>query len=77
MKRYAVIVTEKVERDSGPIHWLKKGTVVEIVGEGEVECVTPVYGVDVAQFSKRRHRQFLNPEDIVEFSIDGLLSDVH
>lgn len=73
MKRYAVIVTEKVEREDPPIHWLIKGTVVEIIGEGEVECVVPCYGVDVAQFQKRKHKQFLNPEDIVEFSPEGIV----
>jgi hypothetical protein len=73
MKRYAVIVTEKVERDSGPIHWLLKGTVVEVLDNGEVECVSPCYGVDVAQFQKRKHRQFLNDEDIVEFSVEGIV----
>ena len=52
MQRYGIIVTEKVERVGFPIHWLLKGTVVEIIGDGEVECLVPCYGVDFAQFQK-------------------------
>jgi hypothetical protein len=72
MARYAVVVTEKVERDSEPIHWLLKGTVVQLLGEGEVECAAPCYGVPFAQFQFRKHRQFLNNEDVIEIAADQL-----
>jgi hypothetical protein len=72
MAQYGIIVTEKVERDEGPLHWLKRGTVVEILEDGEVICVAPSYGVDIAMFSKRKHRQFINQDDFIEIDSEQL-----
>jgi hypothetical protein len=76
MARYGIIVTEKVEREDHYIHWLKKGTIVEIrVDDKEQEyaqCITPVYGVDIAQFQKRKHHQYVNLEDFIEIDPDQL-----
>jgi hypothetical protein len=72
MNRYGVIVTEKVERDDGTIHWLLRGTIVQIIDDGEVECVASCYGVPFADFKFRKHRQFVNPEDVIEFPPDQL-----
>jgi hypothetical protein len=72
MARYGIIVTEKVVREDSPIHWLKKGTVVQLLEEGEVECVAPCRGVDIAEFKLRKHRQFLNAEDFIEIAPDQL-----
>jgi hypothetical protein len=72
MAHYGIIVTSKVERDDSVIHFLKKGTVVEILPEGEVVCVATCTGVDVAEFKSRKHRQFVNPEDFIEIDPDQL-----
>ncbi|WP_158933774.1 hypothetical protein [Burkholderia sp. S171] len=72
MARYGIIVTEKVEPEDHYIHWLLRGTVVRLFGEGEVECVAPCYGVPFAQFQFRKHRQFLNDEDVIEIAADQL-----
>jgi hypothetical protein len=68
MARYGVVVTEKADRDDSPIHWLLRGTIVEILPKGEVECVAPCYGVPFAQFKLRKHRQFLNDDDVIEIA---------
>lgn len=72
MERYGIIVTEKSEDDDSAIHWLKRGTVVQIVGENEIECVAPCYPVNVAieQMSRRKHRQYVNPDDVLEIHPD-------
>jgi hypothetical protein len=72
MARYGIIVTEKVVREDCPIHWLRRGTVVEILPEGEVVCVAPCEGVDAAKFQKRKHRQFVNPEDFIALAPDQI-----
>jgi len=74
MERYGVVVTEKVTAECPTIHWLKRGTVVRIVGECEVECVAPCYPVDkaVGQMGRRKHRQFINPEDVTSIDPDQL-----
>jgi hypothetical protein len=76
MARIAIIVTEKVERDDGAIHWLKKGTLVEFhlddKGQEYAQCITPVYGVDIAQFQKRKHHQYVNQEDYIEIDPEQL-----
>jgi hypothetical protein len=76
MARIAIIVTEKVERDDGTIHWLKKGTLVEVCVDDKeqeyVQCVAPVYGVDIAQFQKRKHHQYINQEDFIEIDPEQL-----
>ncbi|CAB3795614.1 hypothetical protein [Pararobbsia alpina] len=50
--RYGVIRTQKKESDGvqkGPVHWLKRGTLVHVHGTGEygirVETLYPVFGV--------------------------------
>lgn len=77
--RYAVIVTEHTgdtDAPNNPIHWLLKGTVVEVLvdekGQEYVQCVAPCFGVSLAQFPSRRHIQYLNPEDIIELAPDQL-----
>jgi len=76
MSRYGIIVTEKVEREDPYIHWLKKGTIVEFHlddrGQEYAQCISPVYGVEVAQFQKRKHKQYINQEDFIEIDPEQL-----
>jgi hypothetical protein len=74
MARYGVIVTEKVQPEDGVVHWLKRGTVVQIVRDWDVKCVLPCYPINMAvtDMGFKAHSQSVNPEDVLEIPPDQL-----
>jgi hypothetical protein len=68
------IVTEKVQPEDGVVHWLKRGTVVQIVRDWDVKCVLPCYPINMAvtDMGFKAHSQSVNPEDVLEIPPDQL-----
>jgi hypothetical protein len=81
--RFAVVVTEhNVHEDpyaqEQPLHWLKQGTFVRLIGADErgvfVETLTSDCGVSVVRWDMPTMRQFVGPWELVEIPSEQILA---
>ena len=64
--RYGFVKTEKKADDKGPVHWLRRGTLVRVLRDDYIETMYPVFGVSCAQWPYRVVRQIVRPGDVYE-----------